>query len=210
MRVDNIFKPDNSVYNFGNKLLYVIIVNFLFIITSIPIITIGASSAAMYNVMIKVSEDRGISIFKEYFNTFVKKFFVSTLVEVILIIVGFILYIDVAYFAIQGTVVGNIAVGITVAITVLYLAFAILVFAVIAKYDKSFKEVIKTTVYILGRFTGWCIIATVITTVLVGGFFYTTLIGIPMFFYMIIMIFALNTLILSYIFDRIMTLYIKE
>lgn len=210
MKVNNIFKPDNSVYNFGNKLLYVIIVNFLFIITSIPIITIGASSTAMYNVMIKVSEDRGISILKEYFNVFFKKFVVSTLVEIVLIIVGFILYIDIAYFAVLGTIMGNIAVGITIVLTVAYFAFAFLVFAVIAKYDKSFKEVIKTSVYILGRFTGWCIIATVITIVLVGGFFYTTIIGIPMFFYLIIMIFALNTLILSYIFDRIMTLYVKE
>ena len=56
--VRNIFDPGNSFYEFGRKLIYVLALNIIFIITSIPIITMGASMAAMNTVFLKIINER--------------------------------------------------------------------------------------------------------------------------------------------------------
>jgi uncharacterized membrane protein YesL len=68
------------VYTFFSKILRMIMVNILFLLTSIPLFTIPSSYAAMQKVMIGiVTEKENPSIFKDYFKAFQKNFIISTL-----------------------------------------------------------------------------------------------------------------------------------
>ena len=53
----NLFNPDNPIMNFIGKLLDCFFLNILWVITSIPIITAGAATTALYYCTIKLAKD---------------------------------------------------------------------------------------------------------------------------------------------------------
>ena len=65
----------------------IVIANFLWIITSIPIFTLGASTAALYSVLRTPGETQYAgSIFKKYFIAFAKNFKKTTLILLVLLL----------------------------------------------------------------------------------------------------------------------------
>ena len=54
------FSVDSPLYRFLSKLLDVIRLNFLWILFSIPLVTIGASTVAALSVALKMADDRRV------------------------------------------------------------------------------------------------------------------------------------------------------
>ena len=54
--MENFFSLDGKFFRFINKFTSLIALNFLFIITSLPIITIGVSFYALYQTNLKLSQ----------------------------------------------------------------------------------------------------------------------------------------------------------
>src|SRR5574337_1076396 len=65
-----LFVIDGNIYNYMLKLYEVMVLNLLFIIASLPIITIGAALTALYDVTLKMQ----VGIEKEMTRSFVKSF----------------------------------------------------------------------------------------------------------------------------------------
>ncbi|MCJ1994121.1 YesL family protein [Lactococcus piscium] len=65
-----LFAIDGNIYNYMLKLYEVMVLNLLFIIASLPIITIGAALTALYDVTLKMQ----VGIEKEMTRSFVKSF----------------------------------------------------------------------------------------------------------------------------------------
>ena len=67
----NIFGFDGSFINFCDKLFDVMALGFLWILCSLPIITIGASSTALYYAMVKCIKKETDILLKSFFALFV-------------------------------------------------------------------------------------------------------------------------------------------
>ena len=65
-----MFGIDSKLYEFLSKIADLIIVNLLFIICSLPIVTIGASTTALYGVTKKMASNSEGYIFRSYFKLF--------------------------------------------------------------------------------------------------------------------------------------------
>lgn len=63
----NMFQVDNPFNNFMTKVFDVVLLNALFLLCSIPIVTMGASATALYYVMLKLVRDEEGGILKEFF-----------------------------------------------------------------------------------------------------------------------------------------------
>lgn len=74
-----------------------IILNLLWILTSLPIITIGASTTAMYAVAFKYADDTDDAVLKPYFKAFASNFKQSTLIWIPMCLVFGLLIIDAYY-----------------------------------------------------------------------------------------------------------------
>ena len=57
---------DNPFFGFMDRLGDIVILNILFLICSVPIITMGASVSAMYQALREMEEDTYISAFKSF------------------------------------------------------------------------------------------------------------------------------------------------
>ena len=68
--LQGLFNYDNPVWRFIGKLGDLIILNILWMITSIPIVTIGASTTALYYVTLKLVRDEDGYTIKSFFKSF--------------------------------------------------------------------------------------------------------------------------------------------
>lgn len=71
--------PDHPFFIFMNKLGDFILLNILFILTSLPVITIGASMTALYTSMDRISQNEEAYIIQSYFQYFTQNFKKATI-----------------------------------------------------------------------------------------------------------------------------------
>ena len=96
--MDKIFSTDSKLFRGLEKAVNVVYLNVLWLIFSIPLITIGASTTAMFSVMMKMGRDREGYIFKDFWKSFKENFKQATIIWGILLFAGTLLVADMYYF----------------------------------------------------------------------------------------------------------------
>ena len=90
----NLFNLDGPVLQFINKLVYSVYLNILWFICCIPIVTVGASTTALFYVSLKVAKNEEGNLTKAFFHSFRENFKQGTIIWLILLGVGIVLGID--------------------------------------------------------------------------------------------------------------------
>ena len=72
--MSGIFSPESRFMRYMNRFADLMILNLLFLLTSLPIFTIGASLTALYTVCFRLGTDREGSTFRDYFAAFRENF----------------------------------------------------------------------------------------------------------------------------------------
>ena len=65
-----LFSMDGKFLETFNKITDLVTLNILWLLCCIPIITIGASTSALYQVTLQIAENRDSYITKEFFKAF--------------------------------------------------------------------------------------------------------------------------------------------
>ena len=152
----SFFNYDNPVWRYIGKFGDLIILNILWIICSIPIFTIGASTTAVYYVTLKlVRDDDGYTI-KSFLKSFRENFKQATVIWLIMLAAGLILGFDL-YFFFQ-VVTGNsifrtvftAAIG---ALTIIWLFMITYVFPLQSRFYNPVKRTLFNAMFPLGSVT---------------------------------------------------------
>ena len=139
----NIFTGRGAkFYEFCVKLMELMGLNFLVLITSLPIFTIGASFSAMHTVLVKIYRDEEDKIAREFFSAFKKNFKQATLIWLIYLgIFGILLLDDYALRLLDDPSLNylNLLVPVLAFITILSLCW---VFVLQSRYKLTIKDTI--------------------------------------------------------------------
>ena len=84
--MNGLFAPNSRFMRYLNRFADLMILNLLFLLTSIPIFTIGASLTALYSVCFRLGTDREDSTFRDYFAAFKENFRQATLLFLLLLL----------------------------------------------------------------------------------------------------------------------------
>jgi uncharacterized membrane protein YesL len=84
------FNIDGPFYKFGEALFDLFMLNLLWILLSLPIVTIGASTTALFYVTGKKARKQDGYLFKDFFKSFKENFKQSTIIWIILL-AGFLI-----------------------------------------------------------------------------------------------------------------------
>lgn len=102
--MERFFDQDGWLYRFLNRLWDLIVLNILFIITSIPLITIGASVSALYTVTIKGVRKEDSYIVRSYLKAFKENFKKATVIWIILLVFWIVLIADILIYGKNNSV----------------------------------------------------------------------------------------------------------
>ena len=203
--MEQIFKQDNPFFDFMSLIGDLMLLNILWIISSLPIVTIGASTCALFYNSRRILEKRGTSIIKNYFKSFKENFANATILWIPLLIFGFLLF---CLFSpmLSG---GIFSISLYIFITFLYLTEVIYVFALQATFVNTPLNIVKNaflTAFGNLKFTLFVFAITYIPmsiTLLLPSYFYIT------FLFWVCIGFALIIFLQAYLFQFILKKYME-
>ncbi len=147
-----LFSLDGAFVKYMSLVADIIMLSALFTVMSIPIITIGPSTTALYYVMTKRIYDKESYIFREFFSSFKQNFFQSFLTQLFLSVLIGILSFNV-FMLLTGML--NFSSAVSMALGVIYLLLliefiivSVYVFPIIARFRLGFFEAIKVSFFV--------------------------------------------------------------
>ena len=93
-----LFSVDSPVYKFLSKFLDVVKLNFFWILFSIPVITVGASTVAAMSVGLKMVDDEEGYIGKNFLKAFKENWKLGTILWMITVVAVYAIYLDFQLF----------------------------------------------------------------------------------------------------------------
>lgn len=209
---DKIFDMDNGFWRTMNRVADIFILNILFIVCSIPIITIGASATALYTVTLRIARDEESYIVKGFWKAFKDNFKQSTIIWLILLLVGAFIGVDLYLTAVVESSLMNTLKYVFYFITFLYVITLSFVFPIQSRFDNTIKNTIKNALFMgIAHFLPWTILIVVLNVLpILLALYFTTIflaIGIPIF---LLCGFGAIAFFNSKMFDRIFKKYIPS
>lgn len=143
-----IFDQENKFMAFMYRMTDLFLLNVLWIVTSLPVITLGASTTALYTVVYKMRKNEESYIARSYFKAFRENFRQGTALWLIILGSGGLLYFDMYITAITG-IEGKEMLSIVFLIAaVLFLLVVPYVFPVLARFDTTVIQILKIATYL--------------------------------------------------------------
>ncbi len=200
------FSLDSPVMNFLGRVADLVWLNILYIICCIPIVTIGASTSALYYVTMKMVADEEGYITKSFFKSFKENFKQATVIWLIILLAGTIFFMDFRILnAMEGTL-DKVVYVLICAVAILFLFMTIYIFPLLAKFENTIKNSMKNAFLISIRhfpYTILLVIGVIAPFILI--YFVTAL--LPILF---LGIFSLIAFYTSYIYRKIFSYYIPQ
>lgn len=134
---------DNVVTQALSKICDMVCLNLLWLLCSIPLVTIGASTTAMYTVMLKMVKNEEGYIFRGFFKAFKENFRQSTIIWLILVLLSIVWWVDFRFASMLSGTMGVLFKGIFLILGFVLLAVTIYVFPLTARYVNSIQATVK-------------------------------------------------------------------
>ena len=141
------FGIDNPFFGFMGRVGDILILNILFVVTCIPVVTIGTSLCAMYQVALRMARKESNYVAKEYFRAWKAEWRQSTVIWLILLAAGCLLVFDV----IVGRDMWNLLNAAVGALLFVWGMLFTYVFAVQARFANTVRNTVKNAMYMAVR-----------------------------------------------------------
>lgn len=146
-----LFSVDGAFYQFMSKMFDVLKLSILWILCSLPIITVGASTVAAMYVALKMVDDEEGYIVKQFFKGFKDNWKKATLLWLINIVAVYAIYLDFQFFeVIEGNPIIFLVIGI--ASIVLLISAMLYSYPLLARYENTLFHTIQNSIVITRKY----------------------------------------------------------
>lgn len=138
------FSPDSKPYKFMVRLTDVVKLNLLWLLFSLPVVTVGISTIAVYTVTLRMTEDKEGYVGREFLQAFKSNWKQGIPMSFITIICAWAVYLD---FQIYGAAEEHSIVFLIIGIIAAYVfTFSLLyVYPLLARYDNTIVASLKNS-----------------------------------------------------------------
>lgn len=137
------FDTDNFLMRFCEKVLDIVTVNLLFVVSCLPIVTIGVAKISLYQTIFEVKSSRRVPVFKTYMRAFKQNLKLGLQLGLLELGIFLISVVDLSLFWGQTNLgfqlIKAICLGILIFLTLVMLAS----YPIAARYDLTWKEVLQ-------------------------------------------------------------------
>lgn len=140
-----LFNPENKFWNFMGKITDVFCMSFLWLLTSLPVFTIGASTAAFYSFTLDAVGDNEGRVIGSYFTAFRANFKKATLLWLLQLTLGVLLAVNLYAAWIFYLAKGVIALGflsLSVCAALVAVCCSVYIYPILAAYDFPVKKIL--------------------------------------------------------------------
>lgn len=158
------FSVDSPVYKFLSKFLDVVKLNFFWILFSIPVITVGASTVAAMSVGLKMVDDEEGYIGKNFLKAFKENWKQGTILWIITVVAVYAIYLDFQLFeAVDNNPIIFLFIGMaSIALAVFALIYS---YPLAARYENTLINTIQNSINISRKYLGKTLLLVIILAV---------------------------------------------
>lgn len=162
--MEGFFSIDGKGFRFLSTASELVILNLLWLLCSLPVVTIGASTTALYSVAVKIVKNEESYVAKGFFRSFKQNFRQATIIWMLLLVVIAVLYFD-FYFSAHAPVEGAALLFIPFAFAGMLLVLVMIyVFPVLAVFDNSIGKALKNSLCMALAHLPYSVLAAAVTT----------------------------------------------
>ena len=137
------FDTDNFLMRFCEKVLDIVTVNLLFVVSCLPIVTIGVAKISLYQTIFEVKSSRRVPVFKTYIRAFKQNLKLGLQLGLLELGIFLISVVDLSLFwgqtGLGFQLIKAICLGILIFLTLVMLAS----YPIAARYELTWKEVLQ-------------------------------------------------------------------
>lgn len=160
------FNPDNPVLHFLAQVYDVLYCTVLFVLFSLPIVTIGASFTAAQCTMMHIAADSCSGVWGRFTSSFKENFRIATLLWLGAIPLGAVVVMNLNVCFVQGGAPDVIR-GLTVFTTALYVSVFIYAFGGLARFHVTWKQAVQNAVIWTVRKGHWTLLLLLIAAAMI-------------------------------------------
>ena len=138
-----LFHPENALWQGINKVLLMLYAGMLWFLCSIPIITMGAASSALMEVMMKLAKDQEGYIASSFFRAFRHNLPKGILTWLPFLISQLLFSVNALYYYLAGPAF-RLQAALFIILLLFSLGTAAWSFAVTARFEMTAKETLKS------------------------------------------------------------------
>ena len=141
--MDRFLNNNNPFFQFMSKIADVFILNCLWVLFSIPIVTAGAATtAAFYEGMRLAKGDDGL-VFRRFLKSFRQNFKQATIIHIVFLVIGVLLAFDMyMWLKLKGDI-ALIMLGLTTIVWIIYIIMVLYTYATLARFENTILATIK-------------------------------------------------------------------
>ena len=210
----HFLRIDGPIFRFLETITNLLLLNLLFLICSIPVVTIGPALTATYYVALKIVRKEEAGIVKSFFHSFRENFKQSLFLGLGILVLAALLIADLNVLTYVSTINEGLAkalLTITILLLLVLVMTSVYVFAVLAQFDNTTKELLKWSAILVLRHFPVTLISVILVAVPVlcllflPGFFLQTILPI-----MLLMGFSGIAYLQSSLYVRVFAYYMPE
>lgn len=168
-----LFSVDGPVYKFMNTFMNIFILNVLWLITSLPLVTIGISTVAMFDVMLRMADDEEGYVAKQYFKAWKTNWKQGLVLGLLAMFCFYAVYLDFQFFNALETHPLMLAFAGFIG-AFLFLCTFIYAFPQAARYENKLYIILRNSFRIAIRHFGWTLLMFFIVAVEICAFLWNT------------------------------------
>lgn len=174
--MNNLLNLDGPVMQLINKIVYSVYLNILWFICCIPIVTVGASTTALFYVTLKIAKNEEGSLTKAFFHSFKENLKQGTIIWLILLGLGIILGLDgyVLYHMRFENVFWTLCTAFFIIAAIAYAVVLMYIFPLLARFDNTTGAMFKNALFMGIRF--------LLCTILMAVIYFVMLLVVVRFF----------------------------
>lgn len=150
-RLNRVLQPQSTLMSVIGRIGDFLLLGVMWLICALPVITVGAGSAAACSVGMKIWADEDYGVFRDFFRSFKENFKLATMLWLAALLFGVFLALDIYFYfmwASAGEMVGTILLAVFVCVTVIYFCTLTYLFPYAAKFDCTFRTAVKNSAFL--------------------------------------------------------------
>ena len=153
--IQSIFDTDNFFMRICEKILDLVTVNLLFLLSCLPIVTIGIAKMSLYQTLFVIKDSRRVKVTAMYMQAFRKNWKVGLKLGLLeLLLVGISLF-DLVLFWKQETMLFQMLKATCIGVIIFTSLLFLCVYPLAAKFEMTIKDLLQTSLIMVSLHFPW-------------------------------------------------------
>jgi len=151
--MNGIFNMDGPFFRFGNAIADIMLLSLLWFVFSLPLITIGASTTALFYVTTRRISNKEGYLFKDFFSSFKSNFKQATLLWLFWVALAALVITNIFWLRNDGfnPTLANILFPLQIIILIELIIVAVYVFPLVSRFEMKFFQTIRSAFFMANR-----------------------------------------------------------